>query len=270
MDEGVQSLGISKTELLPIHKNTSLEQRIYSEKDIEFSEKYTELNDFLQGIDPKVATSQSLEKKIRKYFRVGLIAKNGFEKASKIYNENSEPFDESHYLLEKGQTPTLLHRYAKRLKVFNKIIVKDKIRDFERAIVNVAYKYKSQLRKFGHNKSLYHVLDDCGIKEVKTKKDVIEALMLAHDIGVTDVIIPYWDKNKVDNKKVCGFIKNLFESKKNIKLAQVLDIVSRKFGREMSKSTLYSYLKENKETIKLPIKPNVQETDIPNIQSNVG
>lgn len=256
MDEGVQSLGISKSQP-PNNVILSLEQRIYSEK-------YTELNDFLQSIDSEAKTSKNLEIKIRKYFRVGSIAKNGFEKASKIYNENSEPFDESHYLLEKGQTPTLLHRYVKRLKVFNKVIVKDKIRDFERAIVNVAYKYKSQLRKFGHNKGLYHVLDDCGMKEIKTKKDVIEVLMLAHEMGVTDVIIPYWDKNKVDNKKVCGFIKNLFESKKNTRLAQVLDTISRKFGREMSKSTLYSYLKKGKLIELTP------ETDILPVQSNVS
>jgi len=258
MDEGlVKSLDISETHP-PNNVRLSLEQRVYSEK-------YTELNDFLQSIDPEVSTSQSFERKIRKYFRVGSIAKNGFEKASKIYNENSEPFDESHYLLEKGQTPTLLHRYAKRLKVFNKTLIRGMLKDFERDLTDVAYKYKSQLRRFGHNKSLYHVLDDCDMKEVKTKKDIIEALMLAHEIGVIDVIIPYWDKNKVDNKKVYGFIKNLFESRKNIKLAQVLDTVSRKFGRKMSRPTLCRYLREIKEPIKL-----IPETDISQVQSNVS
>lgn len=251
MDE--ESLDISETEP-PNKAILSLEQRVYSKE-------YTELNGFLQIIDQKVKTSQNLEKKIRKYFRVGSIAKRGFEKASKTYDENLKPFHESYYLLEEGQTPTLLHKYAKntkkRKKLFNKTIVKDMIKDFETDIADVAYKYKSQLRRFGHNKGLYHVLDDCGMKEVKTKEDVIEVLMLAHEIGMTDVIIPYWDKTRVDNKKVCGFIKNLFESKKNIKLAQALDTISRKFGRKMSKSTLYTYFRKGK-IIEMGLIPNIQ------------
>lgn len=259
MDKGVKSLDISKTE--PSNKATlSLEQRVYSKK-------YTELNGFLQIIDQKVKTSQSLERKIRKYFRVGSIAKRGFEKASKTYDENLKPFHESYYLLEEGQTPTLLHKYAantkKRKKLFNTTIVRDMIKDFESDITKIAYKYKIQLEKFCYNRAVYYILSGYGMEEIEKKPDVIEALMLARRMGVTDVVIPYWDRKKVDDKKVYEFIDKLLGQK--IIHSQILKKISNGFGITMSESTLYRYIGELEEPIRLPI-----ETDILPAQSNVG
>jgi len=254
MDKGLNEfLSVSESEPLSTHKV--------------YSEKYIELNDFLQKIDPEVSTSQSIEKRVRNYLRIGSIAKNGFEKATEIYNKDSKPFDEALYLLEKGQTPTLFHRYAKNPGRLNKIIVKDMLKDFEDEVQAVAFKYRGQRRRkreLNHFESLNYVLGYCKMDEIKTRNDVIEALMLAQEAG-TEIKIHRWDRRKMDNKKVGGITLALFERYYNGNKIELYnkfkDKLADKFGRTMSKSTFYRYIAENKEPIHMQsnIEPDISE-----------
>lgn len=245
----------------------SLEQRVYSEK-------YTELNDFLQNIDPEVKTSQDLEKKIRNYFKTGLIAKTGFEKASEVYNGDLKEFDKSYYLLEKGQTPTLLHRYAKRIKKFNKTIMREELRNFENDIQSVSFKYMGQIkkkRKLTHFESLDYVLQYCKMKEVKTRNDVIEALMLAQVMGITKISIHRWDRRRINSERAGELTYRLFRRYNQGNKTEVYntfkDKLSKRFGRTMSKSTFERYVKENKEPIKLIVEPDIPEAEISQSQA---
>ncbi len=274
MDEGLgESQDVSETEPPP-YKNTSLEEEVYSKK-------YIELNGFLQNINPEVKSSRDLERNIRTYFEIGKIAKDGLEKASEIYNENSEPFNESLYLLEKTQTPTLLHKYFESINRFNKNFVKEKLKDFEYEIRKIAFTYRGQVEKrykkglpkkikLSHSEGLDYILEHCNREEIQTRNDVIEALMLAQEIG-SEVTIHRWDRRRVDNKRAGELAYNLFEryySGSKIELYnRFKDKLSKKFGRTMSKSTFYRYIKENKETISMPstIEPDIQE-----IQRSIG
>jgi len=274
MDKGLgESRDISETEPPPKYKHISLEQRIYSEE-------YTELNGFLQNIDPEVKTSQDLEKRIRGHLRIGSLAKRGFEKTSEIYNENSEPFDESLYLLEKTQTPTLLHKYVKDLKKSNKTTMKGLLTSFEDRIKEVAFVYRGQVEnrykkglpkkiKLSHFEGLDYILKHCNRKELQTRNDVVEALMLAQEIGMSDVTIHRWDRKKVDNKKVgsvaIAFFKRYYDDNRTEVYNKFKDKIAEKFGRTMSKSTFDRYVNENRETPRLTIEPDISEP-----QRNIG
>lgn len=266
MNEGLgESLDI-EAKPPPNYKNTSLEERVYSTE-------YIELSGF--------STNNPLGKKIKDYFRVGLIAKSGLEKASEVYRENLEDFDESRYLLEKGQTPTLLHKYAKKINRLGQNFVRDKIKDFEHDIGVVAFKYRGLSEKtykgrlkLNHFECLDEVLKHCKMKEIKTRNDVVEALMLAQEMGLDKIIINRWDRRRLDNEKVGGvtiaFFEKYYKGNKMEIYNKIKDKISKKFGRTMSKSTFYRYIRENKETINLPQETDVQETDILLAQSNVS
>ncbi len=269
MNQGLgESRDISETEPPPMHKSTSLEQRAYSDK-------YTELNDFLQENYP----SQFIRNKIRTYFKIGMLAKQGFEKASEVYDPKS--FNESCYLLEKGQTPTLLHRHALIINRFDKNFVEDKLRDFEGDIKEIAFKYRAQVEKrlekklvkdtkLTHFEGIDYVLKNCRNKGIKTRNDVIEALMLAQAMGL-EVTIHRWYKELIDNKKVGSVIIDFFnrhyKGNKTEVYNKIKDEISKKFGMKMDKSTFYRYIRENRPSIELTPTP---ETDISEPQSNVG
>ena len=270
MDEGLgESQDVSETEPPP-YKNTSLEEEVYSKK-------YIELNGFLQNINPEVKSSRDLERNIRTYFEIGKIAKDGLEKASEIYNKDSEPFNESLYLLEKGQIPTLLHKYAESLDRFNKNYVKDMLKDFENNVQLIAFKYRGQIKrrlKLSHFESLDYVLKDLRKKgkmnEINTRSDVLEALMLAQKLG-TKIKIHHWYRKLVDNKKVgsvvIAFFNRYYKESKIEVYNKIKDELSEKFGMKMGRLTFYGYVAENKEPITM--QPTI-EPDISEIRSNVG
>jgi len=215
---------------------------------------------------------QNLEEKIRTYFKIGRIAKNGLEKTSEIYNEN---FNESLFLKEK--TPTLLHKYFANK---NNNFVGYNIKEFEEDIKEVAFKYRGLVEnrykkglpkkiKLGHFEGLDYILKHCNRKELQTRNDVVEALMLAQKMGMSDIIIHRWDRKKMDNKKVGSTTLALFErfykGNKTEVYNRFKDKLADKFGRTMSKSTFYRYVGEAKKPIKLQIEPDILE-----FQSNVG
>ena len=146
------------------------------------------------------------------------------------------------------------------------------LKNFEDDVKEVAFKYqglRKRKRKLSHSESLNYILKNCDMEEIKNKNDIIEALMLAQVIGINGLIINRWDRGKVDNKKVgsltLAFFERYYNGNKIDLYNKIKDKVSEKFGRTMSKSTFYRYVRENKEPIKLTIEP-----DIPELQSNVG